>query len=433
MDSMALAAIVVAVLLFGFLLSGMWVGLALASAGIFIFLFLIGDNQIAMLGRLQFNQANSFVLSAVPFFIFMGYVLINSGLSDMVYDSVTPLVSFIPGGLLHTNVVAGSVFGATCGTSTAGTAAVGALAIPQLRKRNYDKKLTYGSIAAGGTMSALIPPSLTFIVYGAMVNESVGKLFIAGILPGVLMTVLFMTYIATRAITNPAVAPKETVDKARLVRGLVGLLPVGLMVVLVLGAIYAGVATPTEAAAMGGVGALILAAGYKRLTWRVFKTTTLDTVKLTSMVMILVVGAIYFSMALSILRLPSMLTAWLVSLPFHRMTIFAFVIVFYIVLGMFMEGTAILLLSLPLTFPVAMSLGFDPVWFGVMVTVLIQVGLLTPPFGMDVFIVHKLSGDQDIVPAFRGAFPFMLLMLVTAVILMIWPDIATWLPSKMIG
>lgn len=432
MDSMLGMSVIVIVLLFGFLLSGQWVGLALASAGICIFL-LIGDNQIDMVGRLQFNQANSFVLSAVPFFIFMGYVLIDSGLSDMVYESVSPLVSGIPGGLLHTNVVAGAVFGATCGTSTAGTAAVGALAIPQLKKRKYDKALTYGSVAAGGTMSALIPPSLPFIIYGAMVQESVGQLFISGIIPGIVMTVLFMLYIAARAIANPQLAPKETVDKRRLVRGLLGLLPVALMVFLVLGSIYGGIATPTEAAAMGGVGALALATGYRRMSWKVFKSATANTVKLTSMVMFLVIGAIYFSMALSILRLPSMLTSWIVTLPLNRIVIFSFVVVFYVVLGMFMEGTAILLLSLPLTYPVAMSLGFDPIWFGVVVVVLIQIGLLTPPFGMDVFIVHKLSGDQDILPAFRGSLPFMLLMIVVVVLLLVFPQLATWLPSKMIA
>lgn len=431
MNNIFLTTGIIVVLLFLFLLSGQWVALVLATLGIIIAVFMIGDNQVAMVGRLQFNQANSFVLSAVPFFIFMGYVLIHSRLSDLVYRSVSPLVSFIPGGLLHTNVVAGAVFGATCGTSTAGTAAVGALAIPQLKERKYDRGLTYGSVAAAGTMSALIPPSLTFIVYGAIVNESVGRLFMAGILPGVVMTALFMIYIGIRTVINPAVAPKEKVKTKEMLVGLVGLLPVFIMVFVVLGSIYAGVATPTEAASMGGVGALVLAAAYRRLNKQVVMNALTDTVKLTCMVMILVIGAIYFSMALSILRLPRLLTVWLVSLPVHRMTIFALIIVFYIVLGMFMEGTAILLLSLPLTFPVAMSLNFDPIWFGVMVTVLIQVGLLTPPFGMDVFITHKISGEKNIMVAMKGAFPFMIMMLVTVIILMIFPQIATFLPSHM--
>lgn len=433
MDSMALTSLAIVLILFLFLLSGQWIGIALATVGIIILYFMVGGNQIAMVGLLQFNQANSFVFAAVPLFVFMGYLLIHSGLSDRIYKAVTPLVSFIPGGLLHTNVVGGAVFGACCGTSVAGAAAVASVALPQLKKRNYDRQLSYGSLAAGGTMSAIIPPSIAFIVYGAWVQESVGALFIAGIVPGILMTALFMLYITARAVKNPSVAPREVVDRRELLRGLVGMLPVALLVLAVLGSIYAGIATPTEAAAVGGVVALIISAGYKSLNWQVVKLSIMDTVKVTCMVMILVIGAQFFAMGLSMLKIPSAISAWLMGLPVNKYVVIGLIILFYFVLGMFMEGAAIMLMSLPVTYPVVMALGFSSVWFGVIVVMMIQVGLLTPPVGMDVFIVHKLSGEKDMSYAVKGALPFMVVMLLTAVITIVFPSIATWLPSQMMG
>ena len=343
------------------------------------------------------------------------------------------MVSFIPGGLLHTNVVGGAVFGACCGTTIAGTAAVGSVALPQLQKRNYDKKLTYGSLAAAGTMSALIPPSIGFIIYGAWVQESVGALFMAGIVPGVIMTLLFMCYMGTRAKLNPELAPKEKVALRELLRSLVGIFPVFAMILAVLGSIYLGVATPTEAAAIGGVAALIIGAAYRRLNWQVIKKSVMETVRLTSMVMILVVGAQFYAIGLSMLRLPSLLAEWLIALPVHSLVILVLVAIFYIILGMFMEGTAILLMTLPLTYPVMMSLGFGSVWFGVLVIILIQVGLLTPPVGMDVFIIHKLSGERDMTIAIKGALPFTVMMGMTAILITAFPTLATWLPSQMMG
>lgn len=429
---MWVTAVAVALILFLFLLSGQWVGIALATAGIIILVFMTGKGDIAMVGRLQFNMANSFVLGAVPLFIFMGYTLIHSRISDLVYQAVTPLVSRIPGGLLHTNVVAGSIFGATCGTSTAGTAAVATVALPQLRMRKYDKQLTYGSVAAGGTMSALIPPSLTFIVYGSTVGESIGALFIGGVIPGAIMTLLFMTYIGTRSIINPHVAPREDVAGMELLRGLLYILPVILLATVVLGSIYLGIATPTEAAAVGMVSAVILSAAYRRLNWEMMRKTIVDTVRLTCMVMLLIVGAQFFAMGISMLGLPAKMTAFFVTLPVHRLVVFSFVIVLYIVLGMFMEATAIILMTLPLTYPLAIGLGFSGVWFGVVLTVLVQVGLLTPPFGMDVFITHQISGEKDMAPAIRGAIPFALIMLVVVGLLIAFPNLATWLPSTML-
>jgi tripartite ATP-independent transporter DctM subunit len=416
-----------------FLASGQWVGMAMATAGVVILVFMVGGGQIAMVGRLQFNIANSFVLAAVPLFVMMGYVLIHSGLSDLVYRAVDPLVGFVPGGLLHTNVVAGSVFGAMCGTSVAGTAAVGSVAIPQMQRRGYDKALAYGSVAAGGTMSALIPPSLALIVYGAWVGESIGALFIAGVVPGIIMTALFMCYIAARALTNPGVAPRERVMLKAAIPNLVHTVPIFSLIFLILGSIYFGIATPTESASVGLVGSLLISLGYGRLKWQVVRKAALDSAQVTCMVMLLVVGAQFFAMGLAALRIPQELTDWLTALPVHRLVTLGLVMVGYGILGMFMEGTAIMLMTLPLAYPVITSLGFGSVWFGILVTVLIQVGLLTPPIGMDVFIVHKLSGETDMGYAVRGAMPFMLIMLAESLLLIAFPRIVTWLPSQMMA
>jgi len=434
MDSLLATALVLIVVLLGLLFSGQLIGLALASSGMFALLVLVGGGQIGMVGRLQFNIVNSFVVGAVPLFVFMGFVFIHSGIADRIYGAVTPLVSKFPGGLLHTNVVAGAVFGACCGSSIGGTAAVGSVALPQLKSRGYDRGLSYGSVAAGGSMSILIPPSVSFIIYGVFVGESIGALFIAGVVPGLLMTSLFMAYIVVRAVRNPKVAPTpQEIPGREILRGLVTVIPVFGTIFVVLGSIYLGVATPTEAASFGGVMALVNAAAYKRLTWDMIRRATTETVKVTCMVLILLVGAQFFSMGISMLRLPSTLAAWLVSLPVHPLVIVALVAVFYIVLGMFMEGMAIMLLSLPITFPIMMSLGYSPVWFGVLVTVFIQVGLLTPPVGVAIYITHKISGDTDMTTAIKGALPFAAVMLLTGILLVAFPWLATWLPSLMMG
>jgi len=431
MTDIWLITLFVIILLLFFLFSGQLVGLALATTGIIILVCMVGGGQVAMVGRLQFNMANSFVLGCVPLFILMGFILIKSGLSDIVYEAVNPLVSLVPGGLLHTNIVAGSVFGAMCGTSVAGTAAVGVVAISQLQKRGYDRELSYGSLATGGTMSALIPPSLALIVYGAWVGESIGALFIAGIVPGILMTIFFMIYIAIRALINPKVAPKEVVSRQQLIGSLTKIVPVLTIVIAVLGSIYLGVATPTEASAIGVVSAMILAALYRRLSWKVIKEAGLDTARITCMVMLLVVGAQFFAMGMSMLGIPQTITDWLVVLQMPRLFILVSMMMIYVVLGMFMEGTAILLMTLPLTYPAAMGLGFDSIWFGILITILIQIGLLSPPIGMDVYIIHQLSGEKDMWISFRGAIPFMLIMVGMVFLLIAFPSIATWLPALM--
>lgn len=432
MENIFVLSAIIAVLLFAFLFSGQWVGLALATVGIIMLVFMVGDGQVAMVGRLQFNIANMFILAAIPLFIFMGFIFINSGMTDLVYRAVSPVVSIFPGGLLHTNVVGGSVLGAACGTSVAGTVAITTVALPQLQKRQYDKTLTYGSLAAGGTMSALIPPSGTMIIYGAWVGESVGKLFMAGIIPGVIMTLAFMVYMGVRAVRNPHLAPKERVSIEVMLRGLLNIIPMIILVVGVLGSIYAGIATPTEAAGMGVFITLVLAAAYRRLNWQVIRTAAWEAAKLTCMVMLLVVGAQFFAMGISALRIPQTLTELLTHLEIDRTIILGSVMVLYIVLGMFMEATAILLMTLPLTYPVLMALGYNSVWFGIIVVVLVQVGLLSPPFGMDVFIVNKIAEEKNIGIGFRGAMPFMLIMLLESILLIAYPKIVTWLPSQML-
>jgi len=240
-----------------------------------------------------------------------------------------------------------------------------------------------------------------------------------------------MIYIAIRAIKNPKVAPKEKIAKSKLLYNLFSILPIILLIVSVLGSIYLGIATPTESSAIGASMAVIISICYKSLNWKVLKNTVVDTVRTTCMVLILVVGAQFFSMGISMLRIPSRLTVLVTSLPVDPIVIFMFIVLFYIVLGMFMEATPIQLMTLPLTYPIMMSIGYDSVWFGVIIVILTQIGCLTPPVGMDVFIVHKLSGEKDMTYAIRGAMPFALIMLGIVVLVTVFPGLVTWLPSRM--
>lgn len=432
MDNTALTLVGAFIILIGFMFSGQLLGMALASAGIVILFFMVGPAQVAMIGRVQWNISESFTLAAMPLFIFMGYIIIHSKLSDLVYDMASPLVSRIPGGLLHTNVVAGSLFGALCGSSVAGAAAIGTVALPQLKERGYDKSLTYGSIAAGGTMSALIPPSLTMIIYGAWVGQSIGALFIGGVIPGVIMTILFMIYIAIRATINPNLSPKEMIPVS-INKLILTAMPVVILFLVVMGTIYSGIATPTEAAGVGAFMALVISAIYRRLSWQALKQAALDTAKLTCMVMFLVVGAQLFAMAISMLGIPKAIEDWVFSLNLSKAGVMTLVVILFLIAGMFLDAVPTLLMLVPLTYPIMMKAGFNPIWFGIVTTMCIQIGLLSPPFGMDVFIVNKIAGGKDLGIAFKGAVPFALIMIATMLIVTLFPSLVTWLPSTMLG
>jgi C4-dicarboxylate transporter, DctM subunit len=430
MESLSLVIIVLVVVLFAALFSGLWIGLAVGLTGLVIHALFIGGS-LDYLGILQFNIFNSFLWTSMPLFMFMGNILFRCGLGDRLYNAVNPIVASFPGGLLHTNILSCAIFAATSGSSLATSATIGAIAIPELEKRKYNRTMTFGSLAAGGTLGILIPPSIPLIVYGAWVGESIGKLFMAGVIPGLLLTGLFMTFIAFASLLNPSLNPgREIFNLKAAVHGVKNLAPIGLLIFLVLGSIYLGITTPTEAAAVGCIGAMAIAALYRKLDWIGFKEALLETVSATGMILLCVVGTQIMAMVLADLRVPASIAEYVANAGVHKSFVFILVVLLYLVLGCFIDALSMTLLTLPITYPLMMQLGFDSVWFGIIVTMMSELALITPPIGMNLFIIHGVAKDK-LSRVLFGALPYVGIMLGTAALLYIFPEIAIWLPRQM--
>jgi C4-dicarboxylate transporter DctM subunit len=430
MDSLTLAMVVVAIAVFVLLAGGVWIGLAIGGAGMLLYLFFIGGSFYPI-SILQFNVLNSITWTSMPLFIFMGIMVFKCGLGEKLYKFASASVGVFPGGLLHTNIISCAIFAACTGSSVACAATMGSIAIPELKKRGYDKRLVLGSLASAGTLGILIPPSVSFIVYGAVVGESVGKLFIAGIFPGLMLTGLFMLYIAVACIASPAKAPgRERFNIRVFWIGLWQFIPVGLLILLVLGAIYLGVATPTESAALGSVGAVVLAAIYRKLTWDNFSQSVVETVSATGMIFLLVIGCQIMSMALADLKIPATISQFMADLGLGKGAVFIGVVIMYLILGCFIDALSMVLLTLPVTYPLMMGLGFDSLWFGVVITLLCEIGQVTPPVGVNLFVIQGISRER-LSDVALGSLPFVIIMVASCGVLYFFPEIATWLPTHM--
>lgn len=429
--SWELSALVLAVLLFGLLLSGVWIAPALGMVGI-LGLLLIEPSSITGTGIILWDTLNSFVLTAVPLFLLMGSIILHSGISRSFYEGLTKWLDNVPGSLAHSNILACSIFSAISGSSVATAAAIGAIAIPEMNSRGYNQSLTYGTLAAGGTLGILIPPSIILILYGSMVGESVGKLFIAGIIPGIFLSTLFFLYIGFRTLLDPSLVPRNEAQATWIdrLRGLIGILPIILLMFLILGGIYCGLTTPTEAAAVGVVGALLLSAVKNQLTWRVLKVSLEDTMKTNCMLLFIVVGAQIMSYALVTAGIPRAIVAHINSLAVPREVLFASLCLMYLLLGCFMDAVSLMLLTLPVVYPVMTALGYDPVWFGIVLVILLEVGLITPPVGMNLFVIQGLA-KSPLATVAKGSIPFVIMMLIMVALLSLFPSLALWLPSEM--
>ena len=419
-------------LVFLFLFSGIPVAVGLGLVGIIVAVIFLGFGHAQALGNAPWNIGTQFILVAIPLFIFMGQILLHSGISDRLYTGATALLGKLPGGLLHANIASCSVFAAISGSSVATAATIGTVAIPELEKRGYESKIVLGSLAAGGTLGILIPPSMCMIIYGAMAEESVGQLFIAGVFPGIMLTLLFMGYILVRVITKPRLAPSfEGMPwKQRSLR-ILSIWPVAVIMFMVLGGIYMGVTTPTEAAALGAFTSMVFALAYRRLNWQIIKGILRDTVKTTAYIMFLVVGAQLLTGTLSMLRVPDNAVLWVTSLAVSPMIVLMFIYILYLFLGCFMDGISMMVVTLPVVVPILRSLGFDLIWFGVALVILVEMAMLTPPVGLNVYVIHGLRPDRPMSEVFRGIIPFFFMMFLGLAIVTVFPIIATWLPSTM--
>jgi len=425
-----LTTILIFGLVFLFLASG--VPVAVSLVGVSILASYIVSGSAGALAYGPWNITTQFVLIAIPLFIFMGELLLRIGLSDRLYVGAAAALGKLPGGLLHANVGSCAIFSAISGSSAATAATIGTVAIPELEKRGYEHKMVLGSLAAGGTLGILIPPSIVMIIYGSMTGQSIGKLFIAGTIPGILLLLLFMSYIVIASIKTPGLAPgHEQLPIKETILRIVNMWPIGLIMFIVLGGIYMGMTTPTEAAAIGASTALIFGLIFKKLTWSLLKDTLRSTVKTTSMIMFLVVGAQLLVGILTIERIPDNILNLVVSSNLSPLMILMVIYVMYLFMGCFMDGTSMILVTIPIVYPIVVALGFDPLWFGVALVILVEMALLTPPVGMNVYIIHGLSRQYPISDVFMGIIPFFVVMIIGLIIITAFPGLSTWLPGKM--
>ncbi|AEC21159.1 hypothetical protein PT7_2619 [Pusillimonas sp. T7-7] len=381
------------------------------------------------IGEVSWSTSNEFLLVAIPLFIMLGEILLRSGLAERMYNAMSMWLSWLPGGLMHANIGASALFAATSGSSVATAATVGTVALPQIRKKGYNEPLFLGSLAAGGTLGILIPPSINLIIYGVLTNTSVPRLYLAGIIPGLAMAVLFMLSIVAACLVRPKWGgQKVTASWRERLLGLVHLLPPLGIFLLVVGSIYAGIATPTEAAALGVVGALILAACMRRLTLGMLREVMEGTMKATAMIMLIVIGAAFLNFIMSATGLTTALTNTISDLNVSPSTMLLMLVVFYLVLGCFMETLSMMITTIPIVAPIMFALGFDPVWLGIVIIILIEVALITPPVGLNLFVVQSLRKSGSMNDVMIGSLPFVIMLLAMVGLLAWVPDLALWLP-----
>lgn len=423
-----LVAFVVALL---FLASGMHVGIALALTGILGFAVFRGSVNIA--SYVLFDSTNNFTLTAVPLFIFMGEILLRSGASEMIYRGTSRWFAWVPGGLLHSNIASCALFAAISGSSPATAATIGTVAIPSLKKRGYDMRMTLGSLAAGGTLGILIPPSINMIVYGMIANQSVGRLFIGGVVPGIILSLIFMIYIGIRAVHNRQLAPKEAAFSIKdALLGIVDVWPIAFLGTIVLGGIFVGLVTPTEAAALGASGALLIALGLRRFSWQSLRGALISSLAVSCMVMFIYVGAMILTSFFGVMGMPKAMAALIAGSDIGKYQLLAAVYLLYVILGCFIDGISAMVLTVPTIVPILVMLGFDPIWFGVVLVVLVELGMITPPMGLNLFVIQGIS-QRPLEDVIRGVAPYFGLMFICIALLTAFPWLVLWLPSLMMG
>ncbi|MBZ0161292.1 MAG: TRAP transporter large permease subunit [Notoacmeibacter sp.] len=418
--------------LFLLLGSGVWVGLSLLGvAFVGMELFTVrpaGDAMITTIWR----SASSWSLTALPMFIWMGEILFRTRLSEDMFKGLSPWMAKLPGGLLHTNIVGCTVFAAVSGSSAATLTTVGKMSIPELRRRDYPERLVIGTLAGAATLGLMIPPSLTLIVYGVTINESITKLFIAGIVPGLVLSLLFMGYIVVLSKVSKTYRPKPEPEMTfgERVRNSRFLVPVILLIFLVIGSMYLGFATATEAAAFGVIGSLILAAAQRSLTWESFTQSLLGATRTSAMIALILSGAAFLSLSMGFTGLPRALAEWIATLHLSRFELLMALLVFYIVIGCFLDGISSVVLTIAVVEPMIRQAGIDIIWFGIFIVVVIEMAQITPPIGFNLFVLQGMTGHEMNYIA-RAALPMFAIMVVMVFILIAFPDLATWLPENM--
>ncbi|MBI1218648.1 MAG: TRAP transporter large permease subunit [Rhodobacteraceae bacterium] len=420
------------ILLILLLASGLWIAIALMTTGISGLYIMGGLKPLLALGSISWNTIDSFTLIPVPLFIVMGAIILRCGIAERFYAALAVWLRFLPGGLLQSNIIACSIFAAACGSSVATAGTIGTVTIPQLQQRGYSNPMIFGSLAAGGTLGILIPPSIVMIIYCSIVDQSVATMFIAGIMPGLALAAIFMGYIAIRSLLDPSVAPVEPPKPGeRSLRSLLDILPLMGLISFVMASIYLGWATATEAAAIGVVAAYAIALLYGGLTWNNVKLAHVEAVRTTCMVLFIVVSAQVFSYALVYSGVSRALTEYVIALQLPPFVLFMAIMGLYLGLGCLIDGSSMMLLTLPVLYPIVQAAHFDLIWFGVIVVVLIEIGMITPPIGLNLFVLHAMGNGRPFSEVVRGSMPYVALMLIFLIVMWFEPGIVLWLPNHM--
>lgn len=413
--------------------SGLALGAALGLTGLLILEFVAGGRTFVVVDAV-WNVLNSFTLSAIPLFIILGEVMLRSGVSERIYAALSPVFQRVPGGLLHTNVAVCTLFGAVSGSSLSTAAAVGSVAYPEMTKRGYDKGTVVGSLAGGGTLGLLIPPSLSLLIFGALTETSIGQLFLAGILPGLMFAALFMAYIYLRCRTKPELAPAsdEAPPIGRILRNLLGLWPFALLIIAIMGSITFGIATPTEAAGVGVIAAIILGWTWGTLTLPTLIESLYKAILLYASIAFVVVGATILAQAVSLLAIPQSILETVRATDLGPLAILGIVVVVYLVLGCFFDGLSLMIMTLPIVFPLMTGLGYDAIWLGVIITIMIEIGQVTPPVGLNLSVLVSVTrGEVALGDAAMATIPYWLILLFGVAILTLSPGIALFLPNTL--
>lgn len=424
----ALQVLAIAIVLFGLLGLGVWIGITLIACGLVVITFFTSTSAGAVFATIAWGSTASWTLTALPLFIWMGEILYRTSLSKDMFTGLSPWVQNLPGRLVHVNVVGCGIFAAVSGSSAATTATIGRISLPELKKRGYDEAIAIGTLAGSGTLGLLIPPSIIMIVYGVAAQVSINRLFIAGVIPGLMLMAMFSGYIMFWSMRNKDKVPTETEStcwRQRFSR-LRLLLPVVGLIVTIIGSIYAGLATATEAAALGVVGALTIAIISGSMTRKTFYRSLIGAARMSCMIVFILLGAAFLTSAMTFSGLPADLAAWITDLGLSNYVLIAVLTVFFVILGCFLDGISIVVLTTSVILPAVIAVGIDPLWFGIYLVFVVEMAQITPPLGFNLFVIQGLTG-KNIFEISRMVFPFFTLMLIATAIITIFPQIVTWL------
>ncbi len=413
------------------LFTSMPVAFAMIATGLAGFALIVTPQAaFSMVVADLYDTFSSYSLTVIPLFVFMGQVAFHAGISRRLFKTAYTWIGHLPGGLAMATVGACTGFGAICGSGPATAATMASVALPEMRRYGYSEQLATGAVAAGGSLGMLIPPSVVFIVYAIMTEQSIGSLFLAGIVPGVLIALLFCVSIYLRCRANKNMGPAgPRMSWLQRLKSLTGVVETLLLFVAVIGGMFIGLFTPIEAAAIGAAGSLLIAAIKGQLGWQRMRRILLETVRTSVMVFFIVAGAVVFGRFLAVSQIPFVIARWLTGLPFPGWAVMFLIIAFFLIAGCFIDALALILLTIPIFYPVVLELGFNPIWFGVMVVVVTQMGVITPPVGMNVYVVSGIARAVPLQTIFKGSLPFLLMLLLAAVILVFFPGLSLLLPG----